>query len=63
MKAKDFRGLTLEDLKKKAAEVREELFNTKLQNVAGSLENTAKIRDLRREVARVVTVINEKISR
>jgi large subunit ribosomal protein L29 len=63
MKAKEFRGLTVEDLKKRVKELGEELFNTRLQNISGALENTAKIRDIRRMVARVKTVINEKISR
>jgi large subunit ribosomal protein L29 len=63
MEAKELRGLTLDDLKKKAKELTEEYFNTRLQNISGSLENTAKIKDIRREVARVKTLINEKVSR
>ena len=63
MMAKDLRGFTLEDLKKKTKELSDELFNTRLQNVSDSLENTAKIKEIRRNVARVKTIINEKISR
>ena len=63
MKAKELRGFTLDDLKKKAKELAEELFNTRLQNISGSLENTAKIRDIRRGLARVKTIITEKVSR
>jgi large subunit ribosomal protein L29 len=61
--AKELRGFTLDDLKKRSKELTEELFNTRLQNISGSLENTAKIKDIRRTLARVKTVITEKISR
>ena len=60
MEAKELRGYTLEDLKKRANELSEELFNTRLQNISGSLENTTKIRGIRRDVARVQTIITEK---
>ena len=63
MEAKELRGFTLDDLKKKAKEMSEELFNTRLQNISGSLENTSKIREVRRTLARVKTIITEKISR
>ena len=61
--SKELRGFTLEDLKKRSKELSDELFNTRLQNISGSLENTAKIKEIRRTVARVKTIINEKISR
>jgi large subunit ribosomal protein L29 len=63
MLAKELRGYTLDDLKKRSKDLAEELFNTRLQNISGSLENTAKIRDVRRNIAKVKTIINEKISR
>jgi large subunit ribosomal protein L29 len=63
MEAKELRGFTLEDLKKRAKELSEELFNTRLQNISGSLENTSKIREVRRTLARVKTIITEKVSR
>ena len=63
MIAKELRGFTLDDLKKRIKELSDELFNTKLQNISGSLENTAKIRSVRRDIARVQTVINQKTSR
>jgi large subunit ribosomal protein L29 len=63
MKSKELRGLTLEDLKKRSQDLRAELFETRVQNIAGSLENTSKIRQIRRDVARVQTMINEKVSR
>ncbi|MDZ4677007.1 MAG: 50S ribosomal protein L29 [Oligoflexia bacterium] len=63
MKAKELRGFTLDDLKKRSKELAEELFNTRLLNISGSLENTAKIKDVRRTLARVKTIITEKVSR
>jgi large subunit ribosomal protein L29 len=63
MEAKELRGFTLDDLKKKAKEMTQELFDTRLQNISGSLENTSKIREVRRTLARVKTIITEKISR
>jgi large subunit ribosomal protein L29 len=63
MDAKELRGFTLDDLKKRVKELSEELFNTRLQNISGSLANTAKIREARRNLARLKTVINEKMSR
>ena len=63
MEAKELRAFTLEDLKKRAKELTEELFNTRVQNISGSLENTSKIRDVRRQLARVKTIITEKVSR
>jgi len=63
MKTRELRGLTVEDLKKRVKELGTELFETRLQNISGSLENTTKIRDIRRTMARVKTIINEKVSR
>jgi len=63
MEAKELRSFTLEDLKKRVKELTEELFNTRVQNISGSLENTSKIRAVRRQLARVKTIITEKVSR
>ena len=61
MDAKDLRGYTLQDLMKKSKELRDELFGTRLQNIQGSLENTSKIRQIRRDIARVETLKREKV--
>lgn len=42
----------------RVAELREELFNLRVQNISGSLENTSKIKQARREIARTLTLIN-----
>jgi large subunit ribosomal protein L29 len=60
MKAKDLRELTAEELRAKSAELRGEFFNAKVKHATGQLENTAKLVSLRRDVARVETVLREK---
>lgn len=54
MKSKEStKGLSKEDMVKKVTSLKEELFNLRLQNLSGSLENTSKIRQTRREIARL----------
>ncbi len=59
MKARELRDLTAEELDAKSRELRGELFNVKIKRATGQLENTAKLRALRREIARVETVLCE----
>ena len=60
MKASEFRELSLEELEAKSSELRAEIFNARVKKSTGQLEDTAKLRNLRRDVARVETVLNEK---
>lgn len=60
MKASELRKLNSEELKTKGSELKQELFNIKFQLHTGRLENSAKIADLRKEIAQVNTVITEK---
>jgi large subunit ribosomal protein L29 len=60
MKAKELRELSAEELRTKSAELRSELFNLRVKHATGQLENTARIGTLRREVARVETVLGQK---
>lgn len=62
MKPSDIRELTDEELDHQFDEVRQELFNLRLQQSTGQLENPARIRLLRREVARMKTLMNERAS-
>ncbi len=59
MKPSEFRKLTAEDLVKKKSELTQELFNLKFQLHTGRLENTAKLKGLRQDIARVSTIITE----
>ena len=60
MKASELRELSPEELEQKAKEQREELFNAKVKHATGQLENTARLGSLRREIARLETVLAER---
>ncbi len=60
MSAEELRKLSPEDLTAKAQELRSEYFNVKVKRSTGQLENTAKLGLLRREIARVETLLCEK---
>ena len=60
MKASELYQLTLEELTQKEADFREELFNLRLQRVTGKLENPSRAREVRKTIARIKTIMNEK---
>jgi large subunit ribosomal protein L29 len=60
MKAKELRELSDEELRAKSGELRGELFNLKVKHSTGQLEDTARLATLRRDVARVETVLRER---
>lgn len=60
MKAKDLRNMTSEELNAKLKELKEELFNLRFQNAINQLENTHRITDVKKDIARVMTVLHEK---
>jgi large subunit ribosomal protein L29 len=60
MKAAEFRDLSLDELRAKGRDLRSEAFNVRIKRSTGQLENTAKLKQLRRDIARVETIIREK---
>lgn len=60
MKASDIRDLSLEELRGKEKDLREELFNLRFQHATGQLENTMRIPELKKDIARVKTILKEK---
>ena len=60
MKARDLRDLTDEELEEKMGETRKELFNLRFQSATGALENSARLRSAKREIARILTVKTER---
>ena len=60
MTINEIRELSLEELEVKVNELKQELFNLKFQKTLGQLQNTAKIRDVKRTIARLKTVVTEK---
>ena len=62
MKASEIRELSVEDLQGKVQELQQELFNLKFQLHTGHLENSARISQVRKDVARVKTVLSSKLN-
>jgi large subunit ribosomal protein L29 len=60
LKARDLRDLTDEELEHALADTRHELFNLRFQSATGALENSARIRNTKRDIARILTVRNER---
>ena len=60
MKANEIRKLSTEEINKKIAESKEELFNLRMKQATGSLENPTRIRELRKTVARLKTILKER---
>jgi len=60
MQAKDYREKSETDLSKELIELRKEQFNLRMQRGSGQLSNPARFSQLRKEIARVKTVLNEK---
>ena len=60
MKAKDIRALSAEDRKKELEGLLREQFNLRMQNATGQLPNNSKLRVVRRDIARLRTINNEK---
>ncbi|GAB6932365.1 50S ribosomal protein L29 [Calditerricola satsumensis] len=60
MKASDFRNMTTAEIEKKIRELKEELFNLNFQKATGQLENPARIREIRKAIARAKTVLRER---
>ncbi|MFS8651374.1 MAG: 50S ribosomal protein L29 [Caldibacillus sp.] len=60
MKAKEIRELTTAEIEEQIKALKEELFNLRFQLATGQLENTARIREVRKTIARMKTVIRER---
>ena len=60
MRARQLRDLTDEELEQKMADSRKELFNLRFQSATGALENSARVRMTKREIARILTVRHER---
>ena len=60
MKAADARHLTVDQLDDELAKLKREQFNLRFQRATGQLQNTARVRQVRRDIARVTTIAAEK---
>ena len=60
MKIKELRELSNKELNDKIKESKEELFNLRMKQATGSLEKPSRVRELRKDVARMKTIIRER---
>ena len=60
MKAADVRSMTLDQLDDEVLKLKKEQFNLRFQRANGQVENTGRIRTLRRDIARIQTVLTEQ---
>jgi large subunit ribosomal protein L29 len=60
MKSSDVRAKTGDELQTQLGELQKERFNLRFQKASGQLENTARVRQVRRDIARIKTVLAEK---
>ena len=62
MKATELRESTIEELERKEQDLRRELFNLRFQQATGEIENPMRIRAIKKDIARVLTIADEKKS-
>ena len=60
MKADEVRGLSADQLKDKLADLKKEQFNLRFQKATGQMEKTARVKQVRRDIARIKTIAAEK---
>ena len=60
MKGSEIRELTIEELRQREEDISEELFNLKFQLATAQLENKMRVRQVKRDLARIKTIIREK---
>jgi large subunit ribosomal protein L29 len=60
MKASDIRPKTADELRQQIEDLSKEAFNLRFQRASGQLENTARVRQVRRDIARIKTILGER---
>jgi large subunit ribosomal protein L29 len=60
MKASDIRPKTVDELKQQIEDLSKEAFTLRFQRASGQLENTARVRQVRRDIARIKTILGER---
>ena len=63
MKAKEIKNLSVEELNKKLADLKKDLFNLRLQHATNQLENPIRIAEVKKDIARVKTILREQQGR
>jgi large subunit ribosomal protein L29 len=62
MKAKELRELTAEELLKRKKDLKEEVFNLRFRHSTGQLDNTSRMKIVKKDIARIELVLHEKVS-
>ena len=60
MKAREFREMSLDELHSKETELKDQFFKLKFQHALGQLENALKLKNIKRDIARLKTILKEK---
>jgi large subunit ribosomal protein L29 len=60
LKAEDLRHMTVDQLDDEALKLKKERFNLRFQRATGQLENTSRVREVRRDIARIRTIVRQK---
>ncbi|CAA9457482.1 MAG: LSU ribosomal protein L29p (L35e) [uncultured Rubrobacteraceae bacterium] len=60
MKVAEVREMGVEELERRVTETRRELFNLRFQHATGQLENTGQLKEVRKNIARLLTVLHQK---
>ncbi|MBC7134618.1 50S ribosomal protein L29 [Oceanibaculum nanhaiense] len=60
MKASDIRAKSEDELKQQLVDLRKEAFNLRFQKASGQLENTARVRQVRRTIAQIKTILHQR---
>jgi large subunit ribosomal protein L29 len=63
MKAAEFRARTEDQLREQLLQLKKEQFNLRFQKATGQLENTARVREVRRDIARIKTILAAQAAR
>ena len=63
MKIKDIRDKSIEELEEELQKLKKESFNLRFQKAGGQLENTARVRFVRRTIARILSVLNSRVEK
>jgi large subunit ribosomal protein L29 len=63
MQAKELRDMTMDDLAQKRADLREEIGHLRLKRATSRLENPMKLRQTKRDLARLETILREKVAK
>jgi len=60
LRPSELRNMTIEELREKERELRKELFNLRFQKATGEIQNPMRIKAVRKDIARILTIITEK---